>query len=110
MNYKSVLITLSLMIFAAKSEAYNVEVAQWLPWKFVEQELKNIPLRFSLQPRDLTLHWQDWHPLLEGATLEVNGAWTQLQVQPTGINAGAFKSSEVDRRSNNHQRNRRQSY
>lgn len=81
------------MIFAAKSEAYNVEVAQWLPWKFVEQELKNIPLQFSLQPRDLTLHWQDWHPLLKGTTLHVNGAWTQLQVQSTGINAGAQNMS-----------------
>ncbi len=89
MNYRSVLLALSLMIFAAKSEAYNVEVAQWLPWKFVEQELKNIPLSFNLQPRDLTLHWQDWHPLLKGAKLEVHGAWAQLQVQSTGINASA---------------------
>ncbi len=89
MNYKSVLITLFLIIFAAKSEAYNVEVAQWLPWKFVEQELKKVPLSFNLQARDLTLHWQDWHPLLEGTSLQVNGAWTQLQVQATGINAGA---------------------
>ncbi len=89
MNYRSVLLTLCLMIFAAKSEAYNVEVAQWLPWKFVEQELKNVPLSFNLQPRDLTLHWQDWHPLLKGAKLEVHGAWAQLQVQSTGINASA---------------------
>ena len=89
MNYKSVLVAISLITFSIKSEAFNVEVAQWLPWKFIEQELKNTPLSFKLQPRDLTLQWQDWHPLLKGAALQVDGAWTQLQVQSTGINASA---------------------
>ena len=89
MNYKSVLVVLSLITFAVKSEAFNVEVAQWMPWKFVEQEVTSIPLSFKLQPRDLTLQWQDWHPLLKGAALQVDGAWTQLQVQSIGINAKA---------------------
>ncbi len=93
MKYKSVLVALSLMVFSIESQASTVEVAQWLPWKFVEQELQNLPLNFMLQPRDVTLQWQDWHPQFKGASLEIGGTWAQLQVQPTGVVAEAHSLS-----------------
>jgi hypothetical protein len=89
MRTYSVFLALFLMLFALRSLAGNVEVAQWIPWSFVTTQAKKIPLAFQSTQSNFQMNFQEWTPKATNVNFQVQGGLSTLQFDQNGVQAAA---------------------
>jgi hypothetical protein len=63
---RSLITPLIWVFLSLPASAGSVEFAQWVPWKFVSQELRKNELLLNLNQREITLSLGELQPKLEG--------------------------------------------
>lgn len=87
MKIRSVVFTAFLMVISAKSFAGHVEIAQWIPWSIISDELKKIPTQFQTSQGATTLQFGEWAPIIPGSQFQVSGTLSDLQISQSGAQA-----------------------
>jgi len=89
MKLRSVFLAAFLMFFSAKTFAGQVEIAQWIPWSFISEELKKIPFSFHSIHESWTMQFGEWTPKTSGAELTMISGPSEIQINETGVQASA---------------------
>lgn len=85
MKLRSVFSFFFLSLFAAKTFAGSVDVAQWVPWHFLESQVDQIPLGFQGQQESLPINIQGWDLILKGTEVRMQGRGSHLSIDQRGL-------------------------
>lgn len=84
MKNKSVFLFAGLMLFSAISRAGQVEMAQWIPWSFLSQEVQKFPLNFQASRTEWALAVQGFNPKASELQIQLRGSLTDASFNAQG--------------------------
>lgn len=79
------------MFFRPETHAGSIEFANWLPWKFLEAEMRDLPVSFQMRQDHLVIQFDELRPILKNLQLKVQGV-----SQITGLSAQGFRAKAED--------------
>jgi hypothetical protein len=62
-----------------------VEFSQWIPWSFLEREIKNQKIDLILRDQTLSLNWQGLSPQISGADISGSGMISNIKFSENQI-------------------------
>lgn len=89
----------SIVLFPLTTSAGTIEVAQWIPWEFVSNEIYKKPLAIAIQESELQMNFSELTPKLQGVNIDIKGELRNLTFNSSGINSTQSFSTviQVDR-------------
>ena len=78
-------IILPLLSISLSSLAGSIQVAQWLPWSFITQEIEQTPIHFDFHEPSLQLNFQGIKPVIKNLNIKVEGEIEKLNFDQIGI-------------------------
>jgi hypothetical protein len=79
------LFTFAALAYSISTHAGSLQVAQWIPWSFVANEISRIPLQLNIQRQVLSLEWGELKPVINGLKISIDGSLSDLQITKDGI-------------------------
>lgn len=76
-----------LIMMSSKSFAFQIEIAQWIPWKLANQEIAQTISFSSLEKKSIQIQWQDWTPTLSSLKVLLSPKSLVIESGPSGLSA-----------------------
>lgn len=86
---------LSLIFISPNIQAGKIQVAQWVPWNFLEKEIFNIPVEVQVNEHSMNLIAGELRPKLSGITFNLNGNQRDLTLTHEGIYSSHELNAEI---------------
>ena len=86
---------LASLIISAPAFSGTIEVAQWIPWSFVSQEIISTPIEVAINEARYGLEIQELRPTAHNLSININGAVSELIFNQNGMAATKKLSAEI---------------
>ncbi len=86
---------LASLILSAPAFSGTIEVAQWIPWSFITQEIISTPIEVGITEPSFQLEVQELRPVAQNLSIHISGGISELQFGQNGMSAVEKLSAEI---------------